>query len=244
MVCDKSSVAFGIQNDGFVVKRRARRWGAACGFVALAAFAPASADAAWLSADGPLATLRGSIEMSDAASFVAFMRAHPDVRVLRLDSLGGSVPGAIDLGKAVRRARLTTMVDASRDICDSACTMIFAAGLRRHYVNAETIPEGFTGQSGLGYHRSYDRGTRVEPSKLSARGERLMLDYYRSMGAPAASMLALRGTISTLWRPNGATALRLGLATSLAPPELTTSSRRISGSPARASGGARTSPAN
>lgn len=247
MVCDKSPVAFGIQNDISDVKRHSRllaRLGTIALAVAVSAAASPVAQAAWLSADGPVATLRGAIEMGDADAFKTLLRAHPGIRLLRLDSLGGSVQGAIALGEVVRGARLTTVVDAARDICDSACTMIFAAGVRRHFLNADATQEGFTGHSGLGYHRSYDRGTRVEPSKLSARGERLMHDYYRRMGAAAATTLALRGSISTLWRPNGQTALRLGLATSLAPPPLTTSSRQTSGSPARGSDGALTSPAN
>lgn len=201
------------------------------------------------SRDG-VATLRGTIEMGDAERLSALLKREPAIRVLDLDSYGGSVKGAIELGEAVRRARLTTQVDAARSVCDSACTMIFAAGVARHYLNAEALQEGFSGLAGLGYHRSYDRGTRVSPPMLSTEGERLMIRYYRRMGAPSAVTLALRGTISSLWRPNGATALRLGLATSLAPPRLGASrlsapaSPRISGNPARASASSTTSRGN
>lgn len=248
MACDIAPVSFGIQNDVPGVK--ARRGAALFLFAALAAAAPGPARAAWFSVRDDAVVLRGSIELGDDAQLAAILKGRPDLRVLRLDSYGGSVRGAIALGEAVRRARLATVVDAARDVCDSACTMIFAAGPSRHYLNAASAPEGFNGQSGLGYHRSYDRGSRVRPAMLSQEGERLMIAYYRRMGAPAAVTLALRGAINALWRPNGATALRLGLATSLTPPRprpggvSSTSSRRISGNPAKASAFSTTSREN
>lgn len=241
MACDKPPASFGIQNGLWRVKFPI----AAC--VIFLFTAPTQA--AWFAARDGLLMLRGAIEMGDAHALATRLKADPGLRVLRLDSYGGSVKGAIELGEIVRRAKLTTLVDASRDVCDSACTMIFAAGVARHYLNAEAMTEGFSGQAGLGYHRSYMRGDRVTPPTLSDEGERLMMAYYRKMGAKAAVALARRGTISSFWRPNGPTALRLGLATSLAAPApaargLSPSSPRISGSPARASASSRTSPAN
>lgn len=244
-MCDIATVAFGIQNTLPNVKVALAAfafflWFSACGRVAAAWFYPG---------DGEL-LLRGAIEQGDDARLAAQLKARPDLRVLRLDSYGGSVKGAIALGEAVRRARLATVVDAARDVCDSACTMIFAAGATRHYLHAGDLREGLSGLAGLGYHRSYLRGDRTQPPMLSAEGERLMIGYYRRMGAAAAVTLSRRGTISSFWRPNGATALRLGLATSLAPPAAggakvsPPSSRRISGSPATASASAPTSRAN
>jgi hypothetical protein len=241
-VVDIATVAFGIQND---LRRVKIPLGVA--FVFLTA---CSAQAAWMTSRGGVATLRGTIEMGDAERLGALLKREPAIGVLDLDSHGGSVKGAIELGEAVRRARLATQVDAARSVCDSACTMIFAAGVARHYLNAETMQEGFSGLAGLGYHRSYNRGDRITPPMLSREGERLMIRYYRRMGAPAAVTLALRGTISSFWRPNAATALRLGLATSLSPPRLAAgrlkapSAPRISGTPARASASSTTSRGN
>lgn len=249
MACVIAPVSFGIQNGIRGVKLRAGALTILIATLACAA-APPPAAAAWLSTREGVVTLRGSIEPGDDAALKALLKREPGLRVLRLDSYGGSVRGAIALGEAVRRARLTTLVDAARDVCDSACTMIFAAGAARRYLNAATLPDGFNGQSGLGYHRSYERGNRIRPSMLSQEGERLMIAYYRRMGAPAAVTLALRGTINSMWRPNGATALRLGLATSLDAPGAALSSvsrpssRQISGSPARASASSTTSRAN
>lgn len=244
-MCDKPSVPFGIQNAPARVKFPC----AALAFLCVAII-PSHARAAWFFVGETELMLRGPIELGDDARLAEALKRRPALRVLRLDSYGGSVKGALELGEAVRRARLTTLVDAARDVCDSACTMIFAAGVARHYLHAETLAEGFNGQSGLGYHRSYDRGSRIAPPTLSREGERLMLRYYARMGARAASALALRGTITSFWRPNGATALRLGLATSLAPPKARAArlspplSRRISGSPATASAFSTTSRGN
>ena len=236
---------FGIQNGPAGVKfRRAALTFFVCTIV------PSHAQGAWFFAGDANLLLRGVIEQGDDARLATALKRRPDLRVLRLDSYGGSVKGAIALGEAVRRAGLTTLVDAARDVCDSACTMVFAAGVARHYLHAEALAEGFNGQSGLGYHRSYDRGSRIAPPTLSRTGERLMIRYYARMGAKAATTLALRGAINTFWRPNGATALRLGLATSLAPPRSRAArfspplSRRISGSPATASASSPTSRGN
>ncbi len=48
-------------------------------------------------------------------------------------------------------AGLVTVVDASRDSCNSACTGLFAAGVRRLYLNAG-FPDGAAVKTGLGFH--------------------------------------------------------------------------------------------
>lgn len=212
---------------------------------ALASLCIAPADAAWLSADGPLATLRGDIEAGDASGLRALLAAHPEIRVLALDSPGGGVRAGMALGDLVRSARLATVVDADRASCDSACTLVFAAGVSRHYLNAERLRAGTSGLYGLGYHRARAVGSRVEPPKLSMEGEALAARYYRRMGSPGAVAMMARGTITSLYRPDAQTALRLGLATSLSPPDLSRpSSRRTSGSRPRARAFSRSSPAN
>lgn len=187
------------------------------GALLIAASFASPAQSAWMSADGPSLTIRGAIEIGDAEKFHKLLVSAAPIRVVHLDGPGGSLREAIKIGQAIRKARLITMVDAGRASCDSACTMLFAAGVARHYVNAQNVQEGVGDHYGLGYHLSYARGDRVNPSMKSDEGVRLMDVYYARMGARAASMLARKASISTLWRPNGASALKLGLATSLSP---------------------------
>ena len=185
---------------------------------ALCACAPARA--AYFSVSGDEVRLQGSIETGDVERMEALLgerRAAP-LRVLRLHSPGGNLREGIRLADLVRKHRLATVVDARSAYCDSACTLLFVAGVRRHYVGAERLAEGSEALYGLGFHLASTRGDRANPSMKSAEGERLMATLYARMGTPRATDLARRAAINTLWRPNGATALRLGVATSLSPP--------------------------
>lgn len=166
------------------------------------------------------AILRGRINTGDDKAFAAFLsrpRARP-LRTIWLDSGGGSVAAGIAIGKAVRQARLATAVDAQRAVCDSACTLVFAGGVRRHYVNSASVFEGNSALNGLGFHPSSLRGDAQRPTTKSARGTNQMIAHYRAMGTPAAAQFMQRAAINTLFRPSGATALRARVATSLAAP--------------------------
>ncbi len=184
----------------------------------LAAASPVQA--IYLSESGGVARLSGTFERGDEVTFAKFL-AQPrrvPLRVLWLDSHGGALPPALAIGWLVKKARLTTAVDATRGVCDSACTMIFVAGAKRHYVNGQKVFEGMSSQSGLGFHSANMRGVGGAPSIKSDAGTALLFEYYRRIGAAAAIELSQRAAIDTVFRPNGATALRLRIATSLAPP--------------------------
>jgi len=166
------------------------------------------------------AILRGRINAGDDKAFAAFL-SQPRARAIRtiwLDSGGGSVAAGIAIGKAVRQARLTTAVDAQRAVCDSACTLVFAGGVRRHYVNSAIVFEGNSALNGLGFHPSSLRGDAQRSTTKSARGTNQMIAHYRAMGTSAAAQFMQRAAINTLFRPSGATALRARVATSLASP--------------------------
>lgn len=185
-----------------------------------AVFHSAPASAIRLSQNGSHATLSGQIVEGDADRFRAFM-ARPQakaIRVLHLNSEGGSLSEGIAIGKMVRKAKLATAVDGARVFCDSACTLIFAGGVRRHYVNGDQVYEGLQSFTGLGFHLSHTRGDRVRPSMKSHEGSARMIAFYAAMGVPAAAELCRRAAINTLFRPNGQTAMRLGIATSLLAP--------------------------
>jgi hypothetical protein len=173
-----------------------------------------------ISESGDRVTLTGSIVPGDGEAFARFLagpHAQPP-RVVYLDSGGGKVLEGIAIGRAIRRAGLATAVDAHAARCDSACTLIFAGGIRRHYVHGEDVYEGMSGRSGLGFHTAHRPGNRVEANTLSDRGTDNMRRFYAEMGQPGAATLADKAAFNTLYRPSGSTALGLGIATSLQAP--------------------------
>lgn len=178
--------------------------------------APQSAKAIYLSENGGNATMLGQMLVGDEKVFAEFLarpRAQP-IRVLYLDSYGGSLSAGIGIGLIVRKAGLTTAVNAPYKSCVSACTLIFAAGVRRHYIHGETIEDGYNSASGLGYHTASFVGTSVAAHK----GDDIANRFYTAMGSPAAGGLAAKGRGSSVYRPSGATSLSLKIATSLAEP--------------------------
>lgn len=187
--------------------------------VALALAATPAAALTLRESDGA-ALLRGSIEKGDAKELAAFLekpRTAP-LRVIWLESGGGSLAEGILMAKEIRKAGIATAVDATGAYCDSACTFLFVAGARRHYVGGDRVFEGLSGLTGLGFHVASIRGDRVRVTMLSDTGTQDMAAFYREFGVPGAADLAQRAMFNAMFRPNGATALKLGVATSLAPP--------------------------
>lgn len=185
---------------------------------ALAAATPAGA--MFLSESDGVARLSGSMEEGAAEKFREFLSQKRDkpIRVLWLYSPGGVVDEAVKIGELVRKAGLTTAVDGGAAYCDSGCTMVFVAGLRRHYVNADRVEEGLSGLSGLGFHLSRTRGDVRTPAMKSEKGSERMRAYYARMGVPGAYELCAKAAINTLFRPGGKLALATKVATSLAAP--------------------------
>ncbi len=189
-------------------------------FLAACPAGTAPAGAILLSETNGEARLAGTFDKDDEKVFAEFLarpRAAP-LRVLWLDSRGGAILPAIAIGLMTRKARLTTATRADAATCDSACTLVFAAGVRRHYVNGASVFEGLSSLSGLGFHGANIRGDAVRPTLASDKGTRLMNAYYKLMGMPGAGELAARAAINTVFRPSGATALRLRIATGLGEP--------------------------
>lgn len=188
--------------------------------LALLLLPPLPAQAIYLSESAGTARLYGPIEPGDEiifATFLAQARAQP-IRILYLDSFGGGVEAGIKIGLMVRKAQLTTAVDAIANRCVSACTLIFAAGVKRHNVHGEMVEEGYNSASGLGYHTAYFKGDLVHFAVRSDKGANLMNEFYARMGSPGAAGLAAKGKGSSIYRPSGATSLALKIATSLDAP--------------------------
>ncbi len=171
---------------------------------------------------GGIAHLQGSFESGDDEAFARFL-AQPraqKLKVLYLYSYGGKIVPAVRIAEMVRKAGLTTAVDARTSVCDSACTLVFAAGVKRHYIGGDTVMEGTSSRMGLGYHPARQQVNMVEGSLFSEGGSNILRAFYAKMGCPGAAELMLRAAINTVYRPNGATALRMKLATSLEAPAI------------------------
>ena len=193
----------------------------ACSLALVLAMAgPRPAAAIFLSDDGGgRATLYGPIVSGDQKPFAEFLaapRAQP-LRVIYLDSFGGSVEAGILIGRLIRLAGLSTAIDARYKRCTSSCTLIFAGGVNRYNIHGEEVEEGYNASSGLGYHGSYLKGIQGY-GPVSNRGTQMMADFYAEMGQPEAATLLAKGKGSSIYRPTGSTTLAMKIATSLAPP--------------------------
>lgn len=174
----------------------------------------------YLSETGPVARLQGSFEAGDEKTFEDFLKKpRPQkISVLYLYSYGGTITSAAKIADMVRKAGIVTAVRANDDVCDSACTLVFAAGVRRHYVGGDSVMEGTSSRTGLGYHPARQIVNVAEGSHLSEGGSNRLREIYARMGSPGAADLMRRAAINTVYRPSGATALKLKIATSLAAP--------------------------
>lgn len=205
------------ESGGFFMHRAA-----AAGFLAVLSWfcAALPAQAIYLSRSGASATLGGAFAPGDDKVFADFLAdpSAPALHILYLNSYGGALEPALVIARAVRKARLTTAVYADTAVCDSACTLVFAAGVKRHYIGAQSVQEGFNSLSGLGFHPGYNRGDRVRFSQKSEAAVALMNALYAEMGQPQSAELVAKAGINSVYRPGGETSLRLRIATSLAPP--------------------------
>ena len=179
------------------------------------------AAAAWIHASGNTVTLRGMIVEGDAERLRTTLRSTDArrPRILYLESGGGEVKASIALAMLVRQEKLVTAVDASRAHCDSGCTLAFVAGIGRHYIHGNGVHEGLSGAYyGLGFHPAHLRSAGRMPGQASPRASGELEKIYRRMGTPGAVTLMHRAAFNTYFRPNGKTAMSMGIATSLAAP--------------------------
>lgn len=197
------------------------RISAAVAGILLLASVPASATV-YLTERGGRVYLSGEFEPGDEKKVEAFLaQTRPNkLRIVYLDSHGGHIGAGIAIGRLIRKAKLATAVDADAARCDSSCTLIFAGGVQRYYVNGAGVFEGTSGRGGLGYHPAHSRDGSWTRIHYSTRGTDMMAGFYREMGQPGAVELMRLAGYTSIYRPGGATALKLRIATSLdAPPD-------------------------
>jgi hypothetical protein len=179
-----------------------------------------SAMALEFSQRGNAITISGPVKLGDNARFEEFM-AQPGasgVRIFYLNSNGGSIGVALDIARIIRRRGGTTVVDG-RSGCESACTVIFAGGTSRHYVNTGSLQDRLGGaRGGLGYHEGNNANSDGRGVQYSGRGSQAMNNAYYELGSSGAGQFMVKAGFRQMYRISGPTALSSGLATSLSPP--------------------------
>lgn len=125
---------------------------------------------------GDAVLLEGAIAEGDAQRIVKQIEELPETptRVI-LNSPGGSVGDALELGRALRLAGLNTEMRED-DICYSACPYVLAAGVER------TVPTG----AFVGVHQHYFGENTLLPAFVAVediqRGQGAVMRYLDQMG--------------------------------------------------------------
>ncbi|WP_293855618.1 hypothetical protein [uncultured Alsobacter sp.] len=189
--------------------------------LALVSSTPA-AHAVELKRSGASLLLQGPLNWGDHHVFKAFVDAQPPgIRTVVLNSGGGSVEAAQEIGRRIRKEGWATLVDARRARCASACTAIFAAGTARHYVGADGIADGAVApkamRGGLAYHQGSSPQS-LHANHYSGGASAYMVAVYYEFGSRGAASIIDLAAPNMLYAISGRTALEKGIATSLATP--------------------------
>jgi len=182
--------------------------------VILLAFFCDPAQAITLASKGGGVVISGKIKQGDQFEFRDFVNQNSP-RFVELNSGGGSIEAAGEIGRIIRAKKLPTVVDASVDRCGSACTIIFASGVSRHYVAAEKIQERVdkTNGRGLGYHEGNNFLANGKKGQ-SGRATGAAIGWYYEFGSAKAASLATKADWKHFYYISAATALEMGIATS------------------------------
>lgn len=158
--------------------------------------------------------LSGDLTEGVAAQVAALLSSHPEVKRLHLDSDGGLVEEAIEIGRLVRERHLSTHV---ADACASACTLIFLQG-RRRTLGAE---------GRLGFHAPYEIGPDGRKLAVDPAPERAA---YQAAGLPPAFVeRVMRVAPADIWIPDPGQLYAAGILTPANPRGETQAGRQIAG---------------
>jgi hypothetical protein len=93
----------------------------------------------------------GNVETDDAFRFQSYLSKLPQkpLTSLYLDSTGGSIQGAMAVGRIVHEAKIRTFLTGPSAKCNSACTNIFLAGRDRESGKPYRVKGS---ANGLGFH--------------------------------------------------------------------------------------------
>lgn len=132
-----------------------------------------------ISSEGPTLTLTGQIAPGDGArigdELTTRANAGQIVELVRLDSPGGSVSDALEIGELFRGSGIDTEI-ASGAICLSACPYMLAGGVERSVAD--------NGQ--VGVHQHYFGERTILPAFMAVediqRGQAEVMSYLTRMG--------------------------------------------------------------
>ena len=135
----------------------------------IAIAAPAVVHSADFSLSGTQVTMTGSIVPGDSEKFTDTVGSKL-VRTIVLDSKGGDIVEALDIGEKLHRRDVYTTV-GSDGLCASACALIWAAGTQRSIANGGRV--GFHGV----YTKEDRQPTSVGNALVGAYLVKLGYDY-------------------------------------------------------------------
>jgi hypothetical protein len=176
-------------------------------------FASSELHAASVQRRAEVVTIEGRLSRGDHLRFEEALK-DAGVKLIALDSGGGDIYTAFRIARLVRRLGLSTFLDASKARCQSACTLIFAAGIERYYVNGENLSDGVRERSrfGLGYHRGNSRSPNGGRNQ-SDRATQKMISGFNEFGSVFAAEFVERAQSNEIYVVSGTTALARGLST-------------------------------
>jgi hypothetical protein len=169
---------------------------------------------------GNSVVISGPVKLGDNVRFDEFMAqpAAQNARVFVLNSGGGTIGIALYIAREIRKRRGATVADG-RTACESACTVMFAGGVSRHYINAGGLQDRLGGaRGGLGFHEGNNANSDGRGRQYSGRASQAMANAYAEMGVGSAASLMVKANDRQMYRISGQTALSSGIATSLSPP--------------------------
>jgi hypothetical protein len=120
-------------------------------------------------------SISGRIEAQDGKKFTQLALAG-DASVVFLESSGGSIEAAIEIGRVIRLKGMTTVV-ADKDHCVSACGLIWLAGERRLLTQGARV----------GFHATYTTTDKIR--RESGVGNALVGRYLTLLNLPERAVI-------------------------------------------------------
>ena len=116
--------------------------------------------------EGTRLAVQGELEFGTTRAVREMLAAHPEVRMVRLESRGGRVAEGLALGRLIADRNLDTLVTGE---CSSACATAFVGGNRRVIGPAARIGLHSAGGAGISAF-NVDRANRASDTFMAARG--------------------------------------------------------------------------
>ena len=154
-----------------------------------------------VSIDGISARISGKIDYGTLAALSKTIEAHPNLQRLELASEGGLIYAARAMTQVVEARRMETHVAS---VCNSACTLIFAAGTRRTLSEEGRL--GFHSYGKLTEHHilMVDPLTEQEKDVAYLRGRGIAEDFLK---------IVYQAETSSIWYPERGELQRAGFLT-------------------------------